>query len=154
MMIGAALLLTVAAWLLWASACVARAETVVMYKSPTCSCCAEWAKHVERAGFHVETRIEQNMSAVKAELGVFNRLTSCHTATVGGYVLEGHVPADVIVRLLDERPQVRGLGVPGMPLGSPGMEGNVREPFDVLAFDERGRNTVFARRLTRDHRDL
>lgn len=99
---------------------------------------------MERAGFEVETRVAENMSAVKAELGVFNRLTSCHTATVGGYVVEGHVPADAIVRLLDEQPAIRGLAVPGMPLGSPGMEGEVREPFDVLAFDQRGRSTVFA----------
>lgn len=117
---------------------------VVVYRSPTCGCCAAWAEHLEAAGFEVEVRDTNDLGRVKAAAGVPARLQSCHTATVGDYVVEGHVPADAIVRLLNERPDVRGLAVPGMPIGSPGMEqGDRKDPYDILAFDEEGRTEVY-----------
>lgn len=119
------------------------AGQVVMYKNPTCTCCEKWAEHMERAGFEVETRVVNNLPAIKAEQGIGYRLASCHTTIVGGYAIEGHVPAKVVKRLLEERPAIRGLAVPGMPLGSPGMEGPVKESFNVLAFDGSGRVTVY-----------
>ncbi len=83
------------------------------------------------------------MAVIKASHGVTQKLAACHTATVDGYVIEGHVPADIIMRLLDERPEVVGLAVPGMPVGSPGMEGSYKQPYNILAFDERGATEVY-----------
>lgn len=118
---------------------------VVVYKSPTCGCCAAWVDHMRQAGFRVRAVDTGNLAATKAELGVDPALQSCHTAVVDGYVVEGHVPADVVRRLLRERPDVAGLAVPGMPVGSPGMEGPDPRPYDVLAFTEDGAARVFAR---------
>ena len=87
-----------------------------------------------------------NLAAIKMEHGVPLHLQGCHTATVDGYVIEGHVPADLVARILDERPEVVGLAVPGMPVGSPGMEGPNPQPYDVVAFDDQGRATVYAQR--------
>ena len=104
--------------------------------------------HLRRHAFPVDDRETDDLGAFKRKLGVPPKLSSCHTATVDGYVIEGHVPADVIDRLLRERPKVAGLAVPGMPAGSPGMEspGQKPERYDVLAFDARGTTTVFAKR--------
>lgn len=99
--------------------------------------------HLLENGFEVQTEDVRDMAPVKARFGVRPQLQGCHTALVDGYVIEGHVPAADIVRLLEERPDVEGLTVPGMPKGSPGMEGPVSEPYDVLAFDEAGRTEVF-----------
>ncbi|HET9276303.1 MAG TPA: DUF411 domain-containing protein [Gemmatimonadales bacterium] len=121
------------------------APALVVYKSPDCGCCALWADHVKAAGFAVSVRNSSDVASVKKRYGVPGELYSCHTAVVGGYVIEGHVPADVISRLLKEKPRVKGLAVPGMPSGSPGMEGP-REPYQVLTFDAAGKTTVFARR--------
>src|SRR5690606_29572976 len=101
---------------------VSPAGSVVVYKSPTCGCCASWEEHLREHGYAVESRRSRDMAAVKAELGVPTELASCHTAVVDGYVVEGHVPAEAIDRLLAEGPDARGLFVPGMPAGSPGME--------------------------------
>lgn len=122
------------------------AADVVVYKSPTCGCCVGWAEHMREEGFTVaEVDLGPNeMSEKKVELGIPVDLGSCHTATVGDYVVEGHVPADAVRRLLDERPEVEGLAVRGMPIGSPGMEGPNPQPYDVIAFDRDAR-TVFAR---------
>jgi hypothetical protein len=118
---------------------------VVVYKSPTCGCCQNWAEHLEAAGFPVETRDTQDLDAIKAEVGVPFGQGSCHTAKVGDYFVEGHVPADDVKRLLTERPDALGLTVPGMPIGSPGMEqGDVREPYDVLLVAKDGSTAVFA----------
>jgi hypothetical protein len=119
---------------------------IQVFKSPTCGCCNDWIRHLEEHGFTVETRDIPNMMAVKAELGMPGELGSCHTARIAGYLIEGHVPADDIRRLLDERPDVRGLAVPGMPVGSPGMEveGRPADSYEVLAFDARGETSVFA----------
>lgn len=117
---------------------------VVMHKDPNCGCCSAWAEHLEANGFKVKTVAERDMQAVKRRFAVPQRLTSCHTARVGGYVIEGHVPASAIKRLLRERPAVSGLAVPGMPLGSPGMEvPGKRDPYDVVSFDGAGGSRVF-----------
>lgn len=119
---------------------------VEVYKSPTCGCCSKWVDHLRDAGFEVRTTEMRDLADLKASHGIPRHLESCHTALVAGYVLEGHVPATDIQRLLLERPAVRGLAVPGMPIGSPGMElpGRNAEPYEVVAFDEDGRTEVFA----------
>jgi len=119
---------------------------MVVYKSPTCGCCELWIDHAEAAGFTVVTEDVIDLRPVKAENGITPELASCHTAIVGGYVIEGHVPADVIAKLLDERPDIHGLAVPGMPIGSPGMEGGTPEAYDVVAIDRNGETSVYARR--------
>ena len=117
---------------------------VEVYKSPTCGCCSVWVTHLEEHGFSVKTNDVRSMGGVKQEAGVPRGVYSCHTAFVDGYVVEGHVPAEDIQRLLDERPAVAGIGVGGMPIGSPGMEGPNPQPYDVLAFDEDGNLSHFA----------
>ena len=123
------------------------ANPVLVYKTPTCGCCSEWVKHLQEAGFEVETRDLDNLTAIKAELGVDPKLQSCHTAVVGDYVVEGHVPADVIARILEEEPNIAGVAVPGMPVGSPGMEmGSRVDPYEIIAFDHEGNAKVYDRR--------
>jgi len=118
---------------------------VVVYKSPACGCCRSWAEYMRASGFPVESRDTQDLDAIKAEVGVPFGQGSCHTAKVGDYFVEGHVPADDVKRLLAERPDALGLTVPGMPIGSPGMEqGDTREPYDVLLVAKDGSTTVFA----------
>lgn len=117
---------------------------VIVYKSPTCGCCKEWVKHLEANGFKVQARDVSDVTPVKVKHGVPLALASCHTALVDGYVIEGHVPAADLRRLLEERAAVKGLAVPGMPVGSPGMEGPYPEPYQVLTFDDAGRTTVYA----------
>jgi hypothetical protein len=110
---------------------------ITVTKDPTCGCCAGWTEHVRAAGFPVETN---ELNRVKVRLGVPSNLAACHTAEVDGYVVEGHVPATTIKRLLAERPAVKGLAVRGMPVGSPGMEVEGAEPetYDVIAFGSNG----------------
>lgn len=120
------------------------AADVVVYKSPTCGCCGKWVEHMEENGFSVEVRNQANLNSIKANLGVPSQFQSCHTAEVGGYVIEGHVPASDIKRLLKEKPKVAGLAVPGMPMGSPGMDGPREDPYDVLAFKPDGEMAVYA----------
>lgn len=118
--------------------------TLVVHHDPNCGCCGKWIDHMEQHGFAVEAILETDMNGVKRELGVPGNLPSCHTATIGGYVVEGHIPAADVQRLLEERPDAKGLSVPGMPLGSPGMEyGNRRHAYDVLLFDDSGNTSVF-----------
>lgn len=121
-------------------------RTMVVYKSPTCGCCGDWVEHVQANGFTVKVEEVQDLAAIKARYQVPMEMQSCHTAVVDGYVVEGHVPAAEIERLLAERPDVVGIAVPGMPIGSPGMEIEVAapQPFDVVAFDDSGRTTTFA----------
>lgn len=130
------------------SACTdSRAEPpeVMVYKTPTCGCCAKWVTHLEEAGFKVKTTDQNDLSPVKKKAGVPQNLASCHTAIVGGYVVEGHVPAEVVHRLLTEKPDIVGVSTPGMPIGSPGMEqGNRVDKYDVLAFDREGKTSVYA----------
>ena len=119
---------------------------VDVYKTPTCGCCSKWVEHLRAAGFEVRTTDMRDLSDFKASHGVPPQAESCHTAVVAGYAVEGHVPASDLRRLLRERPAISGLAVPGMPIGSPGMEvpGTKAQPFDVIAFDENGRTDVFA----------
>jgi hypothetical protein len=117
---------------------------VTVHKDPGCGCCGAWVEHLEASGFPVTAVNTPRMNAVKARLGVPADLASCHTAEVGGYVIEGHVPAAAIDRLLAERPPAKGLAVPGMPVGSPGMEGGEPEEYDVVLFGP-GAQRTFAR---------
>jgi hypothetical protein len=120
---------------------------MVVYKTPTCGCCRAWVDHVEAAGFVVEARDTADVTPIKTQNGLPQHLASCHTAIVDGYVIEGHVPADVIRRLLAERPQVTGVAVPGMPAGSPGMEmGSRKDPYDIIAFARDGKVSVYETR--------
>lgn len=112
---------------------IVAANTVVVYKSATCNCCSKWVDHLKQAGLRVEVHDEEQMSLVKQRLGVPEAVASCHTATVNGYFIEGHVPAQQIKHLLATHPKARGLAVPGMPAGSPGMESGAQiDPYDVL----------------------
>lgn len=123
----------------------AELESVTVYKSPNCGCCSKWVRHLQDSGFEVEAINRPDMNSIKTETGIPRQLTSCHTALGEGYVIEGHVPATDIRRLLKERPDVAGLAVPGMPMGSPGMEGPRQEHYDVLTFSRTGETTVFSR---------
>ena len=123
----------------------ATAQTIDVVKSPYCGCCAQWVEYLRANGFTVRVTDSEDLDAAARAQGVPDALRSCHTATVDGYAIEGHVPAEDIRRLLRERPQVAGLAVPGMPVGSPGMEqGNRRQTYNVILF-EGGRRAVFAR---------
>ena len=131
----------------WRSANRPAAElpVITVYKNPTCGCCVKWVDYMRQNGFTVEVEDRTDMDAVRAQHGIPAQLSSCHTAVVGDYVIEGHVPVADIRRLLDEKPQVSGLAVPGMPVGSPGMEqGDRWDPFDVLAFTRDGGFGVYA----------
>jgi hypothetical protein len=121
-------------------------RTIKVYKDPNCGCCKEWVKHLEQNGFTVEVMDMPDLSAVKAKYGISPDMQACHTGVIGDYVVEGHVPADLIVKMLEEKPAIVGLAVPGMPMGSPGMEGATKERYDVLTFDRAGRTTVYAAR--------
>ncbi len=109
-----------------------------VYKDPNCGCCTGWIAHLRHHGFIGEITDTSDMSAVKARLGVPDALASCHTAQLGNYIIEGHVPAHALKRLLAERPDAIGLAVPGMPIGSPGMEGGAPETYDVILFGKNG----------------
>ena len=122
------------------------ADTVKVYKDPNCGCCSKWADHMRANGFTVETVDLPDLTMVKQRYAIGESLQSCHTAVIGDYAFEGHVPADVIRKFLDEKPSVAGLAVPGMPMGSPGMEGAGKDRYDVLTFDRAGRTTVYAQR--------
>jgi len=117
---------------------------VTIYKNPACGCCGEWVKHIQANGFRVETHGIADVAPLRQRYGVPDHLASCHTAVVGGYAIEGHVPAADIQRLLRERPKVRGLAVPGMVAGSPGMEQGPPQPYATIAFDDRG-SRIFMR---------
>jgi len=141
--LGSAVVLSVGmiAWLPTVN--MADTPHITVYKSATCGCCKKWVEHMRDAGFKVTTHNRQDMNQVKQTYGVEYKNRSCHTALVEDYVLEGHVPAQDVRRLLDQRPAIAGLAVPGMPMGSPGMEGKYNDPYDVIAFEKGGKNTVF-----------
>ena len=123
-------------------------ETLIVYRTETCGCCGEWVKRMISGGLRAEVQFvnDELLKSIKLQLGISTELSSCHTATISQYFVEGHVPVNDIHRLLIERPKARGLTVPGMPIGSPGMEmGNTREPFDTLLVFENGRTEVFNR---------
>lgn len=118
---------------------------MTVYKTPTCGCCTKWVEHVEKAGFKVTTRDMADVTSVRKDLGVPDSLASCHTAVVGAYLVEGHVPADLIDRMLKEKPAGRGLTIPGMPQSAPGMD-NPGQKYDVLLFQRDGKTRVYASR--------
>ena len=118
---------------------------VEVYKTPTCGCCHLWVKHLEQNGFTTRVTDMDDLGSIKKKHGVPARATSCHTAIVNGYVLEGHVPAADVKKLLIERPAIAGLAVPGMPVGSPGMEvGSTVQPYNVLSFAKNGDTKIFS----------
>jgi hypothetical protein len=120
---------------------------MTVYKTPTCGCCAKWVDHEKAAGFKVQVQDMDDLTEIKQASGVPIPVRTCHTAVVGNYVIEGHVPADLIKKVLSEKPKAAGIAVPGMPIGSPGMEsGNEKAPYDVLLFDKTGKTTVYAKR--------
>ncbi len=130
-----------------ASADPAAVADVVVYKTPYCGCCSDWVAQLERDGLTVTAIDVDSTAPVRDELGVPARLGSCHTAKVGDYWVEGHVPIDLVRQLVEERPAgIRGLAVPGMPIGSPGMEGPNPERYAVLALDDDGSVRVYAER--------
>ncbi len=138
---GLALLLASGSAFLLANGAAAEADKIAVYKTPTCGCCTKWIEHLEAAGFQVEATNLPDLTELKATNGVPAKLSSCHTGLIEGYVIEGHVPAQDIRKLLAERPRVAGLAVPGMPMGSPGMEHpdpRRHEPYEVLAFGVEG----------------
>ena len=118
--------------------------TITVYKDANCGCCKNWIEHLIKHGYRVDAKDSNEMTEIKLSLGVPEALTSCHTAVVNGYLIEGHVPAADIARLLKTKPKVAGLAVPGMPMGSPGMEGPRKQKYDVLSFDKAGKTKVFA----------
>ena len=118
---------------------------VTTYKSPTCGCCSKWVDHMRASGFEVTATNVEDMAAVKQKYGVPDKAGSCHTSVVGDYVIEGHVPADVVKRLLAERPKLAGLATPGMPASAPGMD-IPGQPYTIVGFDRAGQLTVYERR--------
>ena len=123
----------------------AATPAITVYKDPSCSCCAEWVKHLQANGFQVTVREVQNLGEYRQKYGVSRSVQSCHTAVIDGYTIEGHVPAAEIHRLLKERPQAKGLAVPGMPVGSPGMENRTgrRDSYSVVLFQANGTSSIY-----------
>lgn len=121
----------------------AAAHKIQVFKTPTCGCCGNWVKHLRANGFEVSVTDVENTGVYRRKYGVPEKLLSCHTGVVEGYALEGHVPAAEIHRLLKERPKAKGLAVPGMPMGSPGMEGSVSQAYSVMLFQADGTTSVY-----------
>ena len=119
-------------------------KDMIVYRSPSCGCCGVWVEHAKKHGFKVQDLKTEEMEALKQKYNIPIELASCHTAIIDGYVMEGHIPADDIKRFLQEKPEWDGLAVPGMPIGTPGMEaGDRKQPFQILAFNDRGEVEVF-----------
>ncbi len=146
--VGGLVLALIASFMIWMPVRNADADAIeiTVYKSPTCGCCNKWISHLSDNGFKVKAVNMPNMDQIRARSGITSELSSCHTALVDDYIVEGHVPADVVKRLLQERPEVRGISVPGMVMGSPGMEGNRRDAYNILTFDAEGNTAVYASR--------
>lgn len=121
-----------------AAAAIAKETTVTVRKDPNCGCCTGWVQHLRDSGFAVRVEETSDLDSVRTRLGVPAELAACHTAEVDGYLVEGHVPAEAIRRLLLDRPNARGIVVPGMPVGSPGMEGGKPQPYTVILFGADG----------------
>ncbi|MGZ4999654.1 MAG: DUF411 domain-containing protein [Methylomonas sp.] len=123
----------------------AKQAEMTVYRSPTCGCCGNWIEHAEQNGFKVNDVVTTDMDAIKKKYGIPDKLASCHTTILDGYVIEGHVPAGDIQKLLQAKPKVLGLSAPGMPMGSPGMEtGGQTQDYKVMSFDKDGKVEVFA----------
>ena len=125
----------------------AKIPEVMVYKSATCGCCSKWVDHMKDAGFVVKTTNVSDVTVYKKKYGVPAGMGSCHTAVVGDYVVKGHVPADLVKKMLKEKPDIAGIAVPGMPVGSPGMEqGNHVDSYKIVTFDAEGKTSVYATR--------
>lgn len=145
MTISKSLRLTIAAAALVIGS-AANAAALTVYKSASCGCCGKWVEHVQKHGFTVKVVNVDDVRAVKAKAGIPDKLASCHTSLVGGYVVEGHVPAADIKKLLAQKPKAKGIAVAGMPMGAPGMEhGDHREPFETVLIKADGSTATFAR---------
>jgi len=144
--------LALAAILAWAGSVWTAAQTakpqMTVYKSATCGCCSKWVEHMQANGFEVKAINVDDIDKVKRERGVPADAASCHTAIVNGYVVEGHVPADAVQKMLKEKPSIAGIAVPGMPMGSPGMEvpGGQKEAFNIVSFDKSGKTAIYEKR--------
>ena len=123
---------------------IEKKPVITVYKDAACGCCKSWIEHLIKHGYRVDAKDTPEMTEIKRSLGVPVGLSACHTAVVNGYLIEGHVPAADIARLLKEKPKVAGLAVPGMPMGSPGMEGPRTQRYQVLSFDKAGKTKIFA----------
>jgi hypothetical protein len=121
------------------------AVKMTVYKSPSCGCCTDWVTYMKGQGFTAEVKDLNDLSDIKRSMGVPAKLESCHTAIVGAYVIEGHVPADLVKKILAEKPKIVGLAVPGMPVDAPGM-GSGKTPYEVISCDKAGKTSVFAKR--------
>jgi hypothetical protein len=133
--------------LIGAQTAPAAKPVVTVYKSPTCGCCSKWIEHMQAGGFEVKAVDVEDIDLVKKTYGVPASAASCHTALVGGYVIEGHVPAESVSRLIREKPALAGIAVPGMPAGSPGMEVPGRkDAYSVISFDKAGKQSVYERK--------
>jgi hypothetical protein len=122
----------------------AKKPTITVYKDPNCGCCKNWIAYLAKHGYTVDAKDTPNMAEIKHSLGVPDGLTACHTAVVNGYLIEGHVSAEDIDRLLAQKPKIAGIAVPGMPMSSPGMDGPRTKGYQVLSFDKTGHTKVFA----------
>lgn len=124
----------------------ATGDTIEVWKDPNCGCCKNWIEHMRKHGFTVVIHDTPDVTPIKQAHGVGADLVSCHTGLIHGYVIEGHVPADLVRKLITEKPAIAGLAVPGMPMGSPGMEGASKDAYDVVAFSADGKRSVYASR--------
>jgi hypothetical protein len=136
----------IVASILLTAATLANAQNIDVYKLATCDCCSKWADHLRKNGFTPQVHETKDIESIRQRFGVPNELGSCHTARVGGYAIEGHVPADLIRKLLKDRPDARGLAVPSMPPGSPGMEGATKMDYEVLLIKRDGEFLTYAKR--------
>ena len=117
---------------------------IVVYRSPTCECCGRWLEHLKKNNFNVKDIVTDDVQAIKNKYGVSEAMASCHTAIVDGYVIEGHVPANDIMKLLKTKPKIVGIAVPGMPSGTPGMEmGDRKDSYNVMSFDKENHYEIF-----------
>ena len=123
---------------------VAIENEIVMYKNAGCQCCDMWAEYMENNGYKVSVKEVNNMAEIKKEKGVPDNMASCHTTTIDGYTIEGHIPIEDINRLLTEKPDVVGITAPGMPSSAPGMNTKLNDPYSVFVFDSAGNSTLFA----------
>jgi hypothetical protein len=137
-------LVVIASLLQARAAFAAREPLITVHKDPSCGCCSGWVQHLQNAGFVTKVLDTRDIDAVKKRLGVPDDLAACHTAEVAGYIIEGHVPAVALKRFLAEKPDAKGLAVPGMPIGAPGMEGGKPEKYDVILFGAKGQRTFMS----------
>ena len=147
------LILALAIGLAWAGNVWMAAQSpakpqMTVYKSSTCGCCSNWVEHMRKNGFEVKAIDVDDIDKVKRERGVPESAASCHTAVVNGYLVEGHVPADAVLKILKDKPAIAGIAVPGMPMGAPGMEvpSGQKDAYSIVSFDKAGKTTVYQKR--------